>query len=164
MKKMARGPWLYIVAALAVLWVGLLLFGRVTYTPISTKEGLEFLSSGEVSSVVVTDREQRVDMELKSPHETFGSNVQFYYVAPRGLEVLLDERLDTLKGARVAFLCNHTAVDRRLRAERHAQRADVDLARRAVPALERGGARHPGRERGHTLAAAEISGRRARSP
>ena len=88
MKKMARGPWLYIVAALAVLWVGLLLFGRVTYTPISTKEGLEFLSSGEVSSVVVTDREQRVDMELKSPHETYGSNVQFYYVAPRGLEVL----------------------------------------------------------------------------
>ncbi|MFM6967577.1 MAG: ATP-dependent zinc metalloprotease FtsH [Microbacteriaceae bacterium] len=88
MKKMARGPWLYIVAALAVLWVGLLLFGRVTYTPISTKEGLEFLSSGEVSSVVVTDREQRVDMELKTPHETYGSNVQFYYVAPRGLEVL----------------------------------------------------------------------------
>ncbi|MEY5017254.1 MAG: ATP-dependent zinc metalloprotease FtsH [Actinomycetota bacterium] len=88
MKKMARGPWLYIVAALAVLWVGLLLFGRVTYSPISTKEGLEFLSSGQVASVVVTDREQRVDMELKTPHETYGSNVQFYYVAPRGLEVL----------------------------------------------------------------------------
>ena len=88
MKKMARGPWLYIVAALAVLWIGLLLFGRVTYTPITTKEGLEFLSSGEVASVVVTDREQRVDMELKTPHETYGSNVQFYYVAPRGLEVL----------------------------------------------------------------------------
>jgi uncharacterized protein YbbC (DUF1343 family) len=31
-----------------------------------------------------------------------------------GLEVLLDERLDLLKGARVAFLCNHTAVDRHL--------------------------------------------------
>lgn len=32
-----------------------------------------------------------------------------------GLEVLLDERLDALHGARVGFVCNHTAVDSRLR-------------------------------------------------
>lgn len=32
-----------------------------------------------------------------------------------GLEVLLDERLDDLKGARVAFCCNHTAIDRSFR-------------------------------------------------
>ncbi|HMV66933.1 MAG TPA: DUF1343 domain-containing protein [Myxococcota bacterium] len=32
-----------------------------------------------------------------------------------GLEVLLDERADALRGARVGLLCNHTAVDRRLK-------------------------------------------------
>jgi uncharacterized protein YbbC (DUF1343 family) len=32
-----------------------------------------------------------------------------------GLEVLLEDRLDTLRGKRVGFLCNHTAVDRDLR-------------------------------------------------
>ncbi|MCB9680300.1 MAG: DUF1343 domain-containing protein [Alphaproteobacteria bacterium] len=32
-----------------------------------------------------------------------------------GLEVLLDERPDDLKGARVALVCNHTAVDRHFR-------------------------------------------------
>lgn len=32
-----------------------------------------------------------------------------------GLQVLLDEQLDSLQGARVAFVCNHTAVDGQFR-------------------------------------------------
>jgi uncharacterized protein YbbC (DUF1343 family) len=51
-----------------------------------------------------------------------------------GLEVLLDERLSALSGARVGFLCNHTAVDHRLRhAIDRLEDADVDLVRLFAP-------------------------------
>ena len=47
-----------------------------------------------------------------------------------GLEVLLDERLDLLKDARIGLVCNHTAVDRQFRhAIDRLQAAGVNLVR-----------------------------------
>ncbi len=88
MKKMLRGPWLYIAAGLTIVWLGFSLLTQVTYAPVSTKEGLEFLASGDVKAVTVTDFEQRVDMELSVADDKYGTFVQFYYVYPRGAEVL----------------------------------------------------------------------------
>ena len=54
----------------------------------STQEGLELLKDNQVRSVTIIDGEQRVDMELRSGFGDLGSQVQFYYVAPRGEEII----------------------------------------------------------------------------
>ncbi|MEY4312882.1 MAG: hypothetical protein RLZZ319_391, partial [Actinomycetota bacterium] len=81
-------PWLYIAAGLLIVWVGFSFLTTVNYAPVSTKEGLTFLADGKVTEVTVTDYENRVDMVLAEPDKTYGDHVQFYYVTPRGSEVL----------------------------------------------------------------------------
>ena len=88
MKNFLKGPWLYIAAGLLIVWAGFSFLTTVNYAPVSTKEGLAFLADGKVKDVTVTDVEQRVDMTLIAPDKTYGDHVQFYYVAPRGSEVL----------------------------------------------------------------------------
>jgi len=88
MKKFLKGPWLYIAAGLLIVWVGFSFLTTVNYAPVSTKEGLAFIADGKAKEVTVTDFDQRVDVTLKAADATYGSTVQFYYVAPRGAEVL----------------------------------------------------------------------------
>jgi cell division protease FtsH len=88
-KRIVRGPFLYIVAGAIVLWIGFtLLSGIGGFRQVSTQEGLEFLKSAEITSVKIVDGEQRVDIVLAEPDKEFGTNVQFYYVAPRGAAVV----------------------------------------------------------------------------
>ncbi len=88
MKNFLKGPWLYIAAGLLIVWLGFSFLTTVNYAPVSTKEGLGFLADGKVTEVTVTDLENRVDMVLAAPDSTYGDHVQFYYVTPRGSEVL----------------------------------------------------------------------------
>ena len=88
MKNFLKGPWLYIAAGLLIVWAGFSFLTTVNYAPVSTKEGLAFLTDGKVKEVTVTDIEQRVDLTLKTADPKYGETVQFYYVAPRGSEVL----------------------------------------------------------------------------
>ncbi|MBU1251184.1 MAG: ATP-dependent zinc metalloprotease FtsH [Actinobacteria bacterium] len=91
-KKLLRGPFLYIIAGAIVLWIGFtLLAGLGGFRPISTQEGLELLESGPVETAKIVDGEQRVDLVLEAETEQaeeFGTQVQFYYVTPRGDEVI----------------------------------------------------------------------------
>jgi cell division protease FtsH len=88
MKKFLKGPWLYIAAGLLIVWAGFSFLTTVNYAPVSTKEGLAFIADGKAKEVKVTDFDQRVDVTLKEADATYGETVQFYYVAPRGAEVL----------------------------------------------------------------------------
>jgi cell division protease FtsH len=88
MKKFLKGPWLYIAAGLLIVWIGFSFLTTVNYAPVSTKEGLAFIAEGKATEVKVTDFDQRVDVTLKEADAKYGKNVQFYYVAPRGAEVL----------------------------------------------------------------------------
>ena len=88
MKNFLKGPWLYIAAGLLVVWAGFSFLTTVNYAPVSTKEGLAFIADGKVKEATITDFEQRVDLTLKTADKTYGETVQFYYVAPRGAEVL----------------------------------------------------------------------------
>jgi cell division protease FtsH len=88
MKKFLKGPWLYIAAGLLIVWVGFSFLTTVNYAPVSTKEGLAFIADGKAKEVKVTDFDQRVDVTLKEADDKYGATVQFYYVAPRGAEVL----------------------------------------------------------------------------
>jgi cell division protease FtsH len=87
-KRILRSPIPYILLGAIALWIGFSLITGAGYQQVTTQEGLGFLSSGKVSEATVVDGEQRVDMTLASPDDKYGSKVQFYYVAPRGTEVV----------------------------------------------------------------------------
>jgi cell division protease FtsH len=87
-KKILRSPIPYILIGAIALWVG---FGLITgggFRPVDTNKGLELLRTGQVSSAAIIDGEQRVDLTLSSAQPDLGTKVQFYYVAPRGTEVV----------------------------------------------------------------------------
>lgn len=87
-KSFLRGPFPYLLLGAIILIVGILLFSGGGFRSVSTQQGLEFLRQNQVSSATVVDGEQRVDLELKNPFENLGSQVQFYFVAPRGEEIV----------------------------------------------------------------------------
>lgn len=87
-KKLLRGPILYILLALVAVWVGSSLITMSGFKEVSTQQGLEFLEQGKVAEATIVDIEQRVDLTLTNADEKFGEQVQFYYVAPRGAEII----------------------------------------------------------------------------
>ncbi|HSP53793.1 MAG TPA: ATP-dependent zinc metalloprotease FtsH [Cryobacterium sp.] len=87
-KKLLRGPLLYILLAIVAVWVGSSLITMSGFKEIPTQQGLEFLKDGKVSEATIVDGEQRVDLILTKADKELGTEVQFYYVAPRGEEVI----------------------------------------------------------------------------
>ncbi|TFD33757.1 ATP-dependent zinc metalloprotease FtsH [Cryobacterium cryoconiti] len=87
-KKLLRGPLLYILLAIVAVWVGSSLITMSGFKEIPTQQGLEFLKDGKVSEAKIVDGEQRVDLTLIKADEELGKQVQFFYVTPRGEEVI----------------------------------------------------------------------------
>ena len=93
-KRILRGPLIYVVVGGFALWIAyILLSGANGFREITTQQGLELLKGSTVENVKVVDGEQRVDLELDSAfkpttEEDLGTRVQFYYVTPRGSEVI----------------------------------------------------------------------------
>lgn len=88
MKKILRGPIIYILLAIVAVWIGSSLITSSGFREVSTQEGLELLKDDKVSAVKIVDGENRVDLTLAEPDEELGSQVQFYYVTPRGIDVI----------------------------------------------------------------------------
>jgi len=87
-KRIFRGPIVYIVVAIIAVIVGSSLLTGSGFKEISVKDGLELLKGGTVESAKIVDGEQRVDLTLTKADGDQGKLVQFYYVAPRGTEVV----------------------------------------------------------------------------
>ncbi len=87
-KKLFRGPFLYIILAIAAVWIGAALIGMNGYQKVDTEVGLSMLSSGKVAKATIVDTDQRVDLTLITPDAEFGEQVQFYWVTPRGAEIV----------------------------------------------------------------------------
>ncbi|MGN6125153.1 MAG: ATP-dependent zinc metalloprotease FtsH [Humibacter sp.] len=88
LKKIFRGPILWIVLAVVIVWIGSSLITMSGYKGITTEQGLQLLKDGKVSSATIVDTDQRVDMTLTKPDGNNGTEVQFYYVSPRGKDVV----------------------------------------------------------------------------
>ncbi len=88
LKSLIRGPLPYVVVGSLIVVIGISLLTASGFRPITTQQGLELLEDNQARSVTIIDGEQRVDMELRSPFEGAGVQVQFYYVAPRGDEII----------------------------------------------------------------------------
>jgi cell division protease FtsH len=87
-KKIVRSPIPYILLGAIALWIGFSLITGGGYKQIDTQEGLQLLKDGKVSSATIIDGEQRVDLTLAKADKEYGTQVQFYYVTPRGTEVI----------------------------------------------------------------------------
>ncbi|GAB3393488.1 ATP-dependent zinc metalloprotease FtsH [Humibacter soli] len=88
LKKIFRGPILWIVLAVVIVWIGSSLITMSGYKGITTEQGLQLLKDGKVSTATIVDTDQRVDMTLTKPDGNNGTEVQFYYVSPRGKDVV----------------------------------------------------------------------------
>jgi cell division protease FtsH len=87
-KRIFRGPIIYIVLAIAAVWIGSTLLTGSGFKQITTQEGLSLLKGNTVQNAKIVDGEQRVDLTLTAADGTNGKQVQFYYVAPRGADVV----------------------------------------------------------------------------
>ncbi|MDQ0576498.1 ATP-dependent zinc metalloprotease FtsH [Agromyces albus] len=87
-KKILRGPIIYILLAIVAVWIGSSLITASGFREVSTQEGLELLNDGKVSAVKIVDGENRVDLTLAKAEEDLGTQVQFYYVTPRGPDIV----------------------------------------------------------------------------
>jgi len=91
-KRIIRSPILYVVVAVVLVVIGTSLFSAGGYKEISTKDGLALIEGSvegaTVKEVKIVDGEQRVDLVLTKAYKQSGTNVRFYYVTPRGPEVI----------------------------------------------------------------------------
>jgi cell division protease FtsH len=88
MKKILRGPIIYILLAIVAVWIGSSLITSSGFREVSTQEGLQLLEDDKVAAVKIVDGENRVDLTLAKADEELGTQVQFYYVTPRGPDVV----------------------------------------------------------------------------
>ncbi|WP_415855999.1 ATP-dependent zinc metalloprotease FtsH [Sinomonas sp. G460-2] len=91
-KSFVKGPGIWILVVIALL---LIAFGTLApggSATIDTQVGIQLLKDGKVDSAKIYNGEERVDMVLKDNYvdngQNKGKNVQFYYVDPRGGEVV----------------------------------------------------------------------------
>lgn len=88
LKRLARGPILWVVLAVVLLWIGATALATPKVSRIDTSDGLELLADGKAESAKLTEGQQRVDLTLEEDfvkdEDNFGTRVQFYYVVPQG--------------------------------------------------------------------------------
>lgn len=88
LKRLARGPAVWIVLAVLILWFGASAFMSSGIRRIDTSEGMALLAGDTVEQAKVVDGQQRVDLVLTEDHDDKGTRVQFYYVQPQGPAVV----------------------------------------------------------------------------
>ena len=87
-KRILRGPVVWIIVALMVLLIGTQALSGGGFQKIDTADGLQLLADGKVEQAKIVDREQRVDLTLNEDFGDKGRQVQFFYVSPRGSQVV----------------------------------------------------------------------------
>ena len=92
LKRLTRGPAIWIVLAVAILWIGASTLLTPSVQKIDTSAGLQLLNQGKVEQAKIVDGEQRVNLTLTENYsvdgERKGKNVEFFYVTPQGQTVV----------------------------------------------------------------------------
>ncbi|HLS48741.1 MAG TPA: ATP-dependent zinc metalloprotease FtsH, partial [Actinomycetaceae bacterium] len=87
-KKILRGPVIWVLLVLALVFFGARLLTASQIADIDTSDGLELLRGDTVEQVEVNDVTQRVELVLTEEFEDFGDHVAFYYAVPQGETVM----------------------------------------------------------------------------
>ncbi|MCR6688269.1 ATP-dependent zinc metalloprotease FtsH [Cellulomonas sp.] len=92
LKRLVRGPFLWIALAVVLLWIGVSTLTQPSVKSIDTSDGLALLAQDKVEQAKITDGVQRVELTLKDDFvkgdDNYGKRVQFQYVAPQGETVV----------------------------------------------------------------------------
>jgi cell division protease FtsH len=95
-KRLTRGPAIWVVVFVVLLLIGARVFAPNQYKQIDTYQALNLIKAQDVVSAKIVDRDQRLELTLKPTAKVDGfTRVQTYYVAPRGAELvqLLDQNV-----------------------------------------------------------------------
>ena len=93
LRKLLRGPLIWILAALAIMWLAWSALSVPRISRIETSQGVQLLLDGAVERAVMVDGTQRVELELAEPFITIeddgrtvehGTVVDFLYTEPQG--------------------------------------------------------------------------------
>jgi cell division protease FtsH len=87
-RRFLRGPAFFVVVGLLLLLLATQIFSGGGFQRIDTADGLELLADGKVEQAKIVDGDQRVDLTLADDFGDKGKKVQFFYVEPRGLEIV----------------------------------------------------------------------------
>ncbi|MGC0249260.1 ATP-dependent zinc metalloprotease FtsH [Pseudactinotalea sp. Z1748] len=91
-KKLFRGPFIWILIALSMLWLSIRIFSAPGVEEIDTSTGLDLLAGDTVEQVQITDGQQRVNLILSEDYEvdgeSKGTDLEFYYTEPQGEAVI----------------------------------------------------------------------------
>ncbi|NAZ82714.1 ATP-dependent zinc metalloprotease FtsH [Kineococcus sp. R8] len=89
LKRIFRGPIVWIVVAIAAVAIGASFFANGNTTEVSTTRALQLIQDGKVKSAVLTDGAQRMDLTLTAgTRENGAEQVRSYYIAQRGVDVV----------------------------------------------------------------------------
>jgi cell division protease FtsH len=95
LKRLTRGPVIWVIAALLVVIVGAQLLSPNRFQAIDTSKAIELIKNHQVSSATLINSDQRIELTLKSNAKYQGKydRVESYYVDARGTELvqLLDQ-------------------------------------------------------------------------
>ena len=85
LKKLLKGPVLWIALAIVAIFIGSSLGSTVTFQKVDTSYGLQLIQDGKAKTVKIYDGEQRVDIVLNGKDsKTKSDHVQFFYIFQRG--------------------------------------------------------------------------------
>jgi len=88
LKKLLKGPVLWIALAIVAIFIGSSLGSTVTFQKVDTSYGLQLIQDGKAKTVKIYDGEQRVDIILNGKDsKTKSDHVQFFYISQRGPSV-----------------------------------------------------------------------------
>ncbi|KQY23123.1 cell division protein FtsH [Cellulomonas sp. Root485] len=91
-KRLARGPILWVVIAVILLYIGASTLAAPKISKIDTSDGMTLIEDGKVDQAKITEGVQRVDLTLAEDFvkgdDNLGKLVQFNYVVPQGEAVV----------------------------------------------------------------------------
>jgi cell division protease FtsH len=88
-KRLTRGPAIWVVVFVVLLIIGARVFAPNQYKKIDTYQALNLIKSDSVVSAKIVDRDQRLELTLKSTAKVDGyTKVESFYVEPRGDEIV----------------------------------------------------------------------------
>jgi cell division protease FtsH len=88
-KRLARGPAIWVVVFVVLLLIGARVFTPSQITKVDTYRAIQLITDKDVASARLVDREQRIELTLKKGKEVEGfSTVEAFYIEPRGAELV----------------------------------------------------------------------------
>ena len=92
LKRLTRGPVIWVIAALVVVIVGARVLSPNRFEPIDTSEAINLITSGKVTSATLVNGDQRLELTVDPAYKGH-TQVMTYYVDARGAQLvqLLDQ-------------------------------------------------------------------------